>query len=107
MPPPINNIGADSSITFAISGSELNEDVKASIGPKLGLFAHNISQGSKPLTRKTAIKMPHIKNHLLALLDIVPRTSALMIALSTLIIISKRANPKTINNRENKSILYK
>src|SRR3989338_2499364 len=105
VPPPIKSIGADSSITFATFGSELKEAVKEPKNPSDGLLIHKIVQGNSPLTKKTAIKMPHSRNHLLAFLDIVPRTSALIIALSTLIITSNKARPVTMRIIENQSTI--
>src|SRR3989338_10409793 len=104
VPPPISRMGADSSITFATFGSELNDAVKEPKKPNEGLEAHRITHGSNPLTRKTAIKIPQSRNHLLAFLDIVERTSALMMALSTLMIISNKTSPKIIRIIENRSI---
>jgi len=46
--------------------------------------------------RNTAIKRPQTRNHLLAFCFIVERTSALMIALSMLEIISKRERPRIV-----------
>src|SRR3989338_2387087 len=94
-------MGADSSITFAMLGSELNDAAKEPKKPRLGLFAHNITQGNKPLTKNTAIMIPHNKNHFLPFLDIVERTSALITALSMLITISKRLSPKRVRIIEN------
>src|SRR3989338_598068 len=100
-------MGADSSITLAISGSELNDAVNAWIGPRLGLLIHMISQGRSPLTRNIAIRTPQIRNHLLAFADIVPRTWALMIALSTLMMSSKTLKPKMMSIMESQSIMKK
>jgi len=54
-------------------------------------------RGRRPLTTITANKNPHKRNHLLARLDIVVKTSALITALSMEVIISKSERPKTVS----------
>src|SRR3989344_2113698 len=103
VPPPANNNGADCSIASITLGSELNVAVNEPINPKEGLVNQMISQGSNPLTTNTAIRIPQIKNHLLAFWDIVLRTSALMTALSMPLTVSKRQSPTMIRIMEKMS----
>ena len=70
--------------------------------PNFGFVANNIKKGRRPLTKKTEVRIPHVKNHFLALLLIPPSTSALMMALSILVMISKIARPKMIKILEKK-----
>jgi hypothetical protein len=67
-------------------------------------MTQTISQGRTPRTTKTAIKIPHVRNHLRAR-DCMPcKTSALMIALSMLVIDSKRTSPRTMRRADMISI---
>ena len=104
-PPPTNSIGFDNSIDSATIGSELNEAVNASTGPSPGLAAHIITNGRMPLIRNTAIIIPQNRNHFLARLDIVRRTSALMTALSREVIISKSMRPNAVRIKNPNSML--
>jgi hypothetical protein len=49
--------------------------------------------GNRPLMMKTANIRPQLKNHFFALADIDERTSALMTALSKLVITSNKQRP--------------
>ena len=89
-------MGADDSMAVATLGSLLKVEVKAPIRPNSGEVAQTISQGRSPLTANTAIINPQSKNHFLALGFIVWRTSALMMALSMLVIVSNTKSPPTI-----------
>jgi len=79
--PPTNKNGEDSSTTLAISGSALKVAVKALTGPSEG-FAPILSAMEAFPSLRNCKNRPYIRNHLLALLDIVESTSALMTALS-------------------------
>ena len=70
--------------------------VKASQGPKPGTTTHTMIQGSTPRRMNTANRIPQVRNHLRALACMVGRTSALMMALSMLVTVSKRARPRTM-----------
>ena len=85
--------------------SEEKVAVTASSGPKPGVASQTISQGSKPLIKKTAINSPQTKNQRLALACMVDSTSALIIALSMLETTSNKHKPATIIMMENKSII--
>ncbi len=98
-------MGAECSIAATTLGSEENVAVKVPINPSSGTVKKTIKNGSKPLIRKTAIKIPHIKNQRLAFFPMVDKTSALITALSIEETVSKRARPKTINVIETKSIM--
>ena len=91
--------GDDSSTSLCTSGSPLNVAVRLPMGPRAGFAAHTMSHGRTPLIRKTAINIPHRRNHLLAFFDIVDKTSALIMALSMLIMTSKSARPAMVNRR--------
>ena len=80
----------------ATLGSLLKVEVKAPTSPNSGEVAQTISQGRSPLTANTAIINPHNKNHRLAFSFIVRRTSALMMALSMLVIVSNTKSPPII-----------
>jgi hypothetical protein len=100
VPPPIRRIGAEDSIATITRGSLLKVAKKAPTGPSPGVAVHTIAQGSTPRITKTANRSPHRRNHLRYFPSIVESTSALMIALSMLLIVSKRLKPATINRRE-------
>lgn len=89
-------MGADFSTAPITAGSELNVANSEPIKPSDGVVAQIISQGRSPLMRKTAISMPQMRNHLLAFGLIVPRTSALMTALSTLLMTSNKTRPTMV-----------
>ena len=95
MPPPESKICLELSIASATAGSELKAAVNDPIGPKPGLTAQTIAQGSAPRSKNTAIKSPHKRNHFLALLLMVERTSALITALSIEETVSKSTRPRT------------
>ena len=91
----MRRIGAAASMDSLICGSLENVAVKAPHGPSEGFVAQTIRSGSSPRTTKTAMTIPQVRNHFLALGFMVWRTSALMMALSTLLMISKRLRPST------------
>ena len=96
MPPPAKRIGADFSIDSKTTGSLLNDAVSALIGPSAGLAAQIIIQGNSPLITSTANNMPQSKNHWCTRRLIVESTSALIIALSILLIISNKHKPLAV-----------
>ena len=98
-------MGADCSIVSATCGSLLNVAVNAPKIPREGFAAKIISNGKNPRTITTAKRIPHVRNHFLALFPIVERTSALITALSILETISKRESPATTKIIERISIL--
>src|SRR3989344_99472 len=100
IPPPANNNGADCSILSITAGSELKVAVNEPINPNEGLVNQMINQGNKPLTTKTAIRIPQIKNQRLAFADMVLSTSALMTALSIPLTVSNKHNPITMRIME-------
>ena len=96
-PPPTSRTGALSWMAFCAAGFSVKVAVRALKGLRPGVMTHTISQGRIPLTPKTAIRMPQVRNHRLAFGCIVARTSALMMALSMLVIDSKTARPAIVN----------
>lgn len=99
-------MGAENSIASVTFGSPLKVAVKEPTGPKLGETTQTISQGKIPLTTNTAKSNPQVKNHLLAFSPMVDRTWALIMALSTEEIVSKRARPEIIKMIEKMSTNY-
>jgi hypothetical protein len=97
-------MGADCSIAAITIGSLENVAVNASIGPREGVDIHTISQGSNPRIAKTAINNPQVKNQRLALSPMVESTSALIMALSMLVIVSNKTRPAMIRRMERKSM---
>jgi hypothetical protein len=97
-------MGADCSIAVITTGSLENVAVKAPIGPREEVDNQTISQGSNPLIAKTAINNPQVKNQRLALSPIVESTSALIMALSTLVIVSNKTRPAMIRMMERRSM---
>ncbi len=89
-------MGADSSMAAITAGSFENVAVSAPIGPSEGVVIQMISQGRSPLMTKTAKKSPHVRNHRRAHAAMVERTSALMMALSMLLMVSKRQSPAMV-----------
>ena len=96
----MRSIGADSSIECFTAISPEKAAVKACIGPKDGLKPQTIAHGSSPRTKNTAIKSPQARNHLRAFELIVPKTSVLMMALSTDEIVSKNESPMIVIKAE-------
>lgn len=96
IPPPARSIGEDCSMASWTWGSLLKVAVRAPIGPREGLTPQTISKGKKPRTKKTAMRIPQMRNHLRAFSPMVLSTSALMTALSMELMVSKRAKPKTV-----------
>jgi hypothetical protein len=93
-------MGADCSIAAITSGSLENVAVNAPIGPREVVDIQTISQGSNPRIAKTAINNPHVKNQRLALAPMVESTSALIMALSILVIVSNKTRPAMIRRME-------
>lgn len=87
-------------------GSELKAAVNAPTSPSSGFITQTIAQGKTPLSIKTANKSPQNKNHFLAFLPIVDRTSAFIIALSIEEIVSNKINPQTVSAIANRSIFF-
>src|SRR3989338_3797179 len=95
-PPPIIKTGVDFSTDSMTKGSELKVAESDPKKPSDGTVIQMITQGSSPLMINTANRIPQRKNHRLAFWDIVPRTSALMTALSMLLTVSNKHRPMTI-----------
>ncbi len=104
IPAPLRRIGADCSIACATAGSELNVAVSAPRSPSAGFVSQRMRSGRSPRARKTAMSNPHRQNQRLAFAETVPRTSALMTALSMLLMVSKRLNPTIVSMLEKRSI---
>src|SRR4030066_931315 len=99
-------IGADCSIDSIPFGSLLKEAVNAPTGPSEGFTIQTMNQGKRPLTRNTEESIPQNKNHRRAFCCMVDKTSALIIALSILLIVSNNTNPATIKLIEIKSMSF-
>src|SRR5512146_1554998 len=99
----MSSMGADLSTASTTEGSLLNVLISAPHGPKEGVVTHTISQGRTPLMMKTAKSKPQNRNHLRARAPMVERTSALMMALSMLLMVSKRQRPATMSRAESRS----
>jgi hypothetical protein len=97
-------MGADCSIAAITTGSLENVAVNAPIGPREEVDNQTISQGSNPRIAKTAMSNPQVKNQRFALSPIVESTSALIIALSMLVIVSNKTRPAMIRRMERISI---
>ncbi len=95
-PPDRRRIGDVASMAAAIFGSLEKAAVNTSIMPIPGFASQTMTRGKRPLTTNTAKKNPHRRNHRCAFLLIPPRTSALIMALSILVIISKRERPRIV-----------
>ena len=93
VPPPIRRMVADCSMAAMTSGSLEKVAVKAPTGPRDGVESQTISQGRRPRTANTAKISPQTRNHRRVRSLIVESTSALMIALSMLVMVSKRQRP--------------
>ena len=93
-------MGADSSIAAVTAGSFENVAVSAPIGPSEGVAIQMISQGRSPRMTKTAKKSPQVRNQRLAQCAMVVSTSALMMALSMLLMVSKRQSPAMVRIAE-------
>ena len=100
VPPPMSRMGDDCSIAAMTSGSLEKVAVRAPTGPSDGVESQTISHGSRPRTAKTANSSPQIRNQRFARSLMVERTSALMMALSMLVIVSNRTRPDTIRMME-------
>lgn len=100
----MSNIGEEDSTASITLGSLLKVAINDPIGPRDGVAAQTITQGRRPRITNTAKKSPQTRNHRLAFFPIVESTSALMMALSTLLMTSKRQSPATVKNIAKKSI---
>jgi hypothetical protein len=78
--------------------------VRAPIGPRDGVDIQTISHGSAPLITKTANNNPQRRNQRRAFWDMVESTSALIMALSILVMVSNRQSPAMIRIIERISI---
>lgn len=87
--------GDDDSIAFATLGSLLKVETNAPRRPSFGDVNQTISQGKSPLTANTAMIKPQRRNQRRAFSFIVRKTSALIMALSMLVIVSKTKSPPT------------
>ena len=96
----MSRTGELSWMALRAAGSPVRLAVKASQGPRPGVMTQTMSQGRTPRTTKTAIRIPQVRNHLRARVCMPCRTSALMMALSMLVIDSKRASPRTMRMAE-------
>ena len=99
-------MGADFSIDSCTTGLLVHAADKTCIGDNDVLKAHIIKNGNKPLTKNTAIKIPHVRNQRLARAPIVESTSALIIALSMDEIASKRDRPIIVSIAENNILIF-
>jgi hypothetical protein len=97
-------MGADFSIAAITTGSLENVAVNAPIGPREDVDNQTISQGSNPRIANTAINNPQVKNQRFALSPIVESTSAFIMALSILVIVSNKTRPAMIRSMERKSM---
>ena len=100
VPPPMRRMGADCSMAAMTSGSLEKVAVRAPTGPSGGVESQTISHGRRPRTAKTAKSRPQIRNQRFARSLMVERTSALMMALSMLVIVSKRTRPAMMRMME-------
>jgi len=97
-------MGAELSMASATFGSLEKVAVSAPIKLRDGVVIHTITHGSSPRTTKTANIIPQNKNHRRALALIPESTSAFIMALSMLDIVSKRDKPIIGISNENKSM---
>ena len=93
-------MGADCPIAATTAGSLENVAVSAPMGPRDGVDIQTISHGSAPRITKTANNSPQMRNQRRAFCDIVERTSALIMALSMLVMVSNRQSPAMIRSME-------
>src|SRR5512137_290512 len=98
-------MGADCSTAAKTRGSLENVAVNAPMGPSDEVDIQTISQGNNPRTAKTAINNPQVKNQRFARSPIVESTSALIMALSMLVIISNKTRPVIIRRMERISMI--
>ena len=100
MPPPIKRTGNGLLRLLRATGSPENVAVSAPTGPRDGADIQTISHGSTPRIAKTANRRPQTRNQRRAFSDIVERTSALIMALSMLVMVSNRQSPAMIRRME-------
>src|SRR5208337_4365387 len=100
MPPPTKRTGADLLIAARTTGSLENVAVSAPTGPRDGADIQTITHGSTPPITKTANRILQTRNQRRPLSDIVERTSALIMALSMLVMVSNRQSPAMIRRME-------
>src|SRR3989338_7983684 len=99
MPPPKSKSGLDSSKYSPTCSSEEKAACQTSTKDNPGLAIQIIRNGKMPRTTKTATSIPQNKKNLRYRCGRVFNTCAFTIALSILLMISKRDSPKiTINN---------
>lgn len=103
-PPPMRRRGDDFSIARTISGLLEKVSVRACRKDLFGKKSQTIRNGRSPLTTNTPNNRPQKRNHFRAAGFMVERTSALMMALSTLDMISKRERPSMANTAGKSSI---
>ena len=101
----MKRMGADCSTAAKTRGSLENVAVNAPMGPRDEVDIQTISQGNNPRIAKTAINNPQVKNQRFALSPIVESTSALIMALSMLVIISNKTRPVIIRRMERISMI--
>ena len=87
-------------MAFSDAASPVRLAVNACHGPSSGVMTQTRNHGSIPRTPNTATSIPHVRNHLRALCCIVASVSALMMALSMLVIDSNSARPRIISTEE-------
>lgn len=87
-------------------GSLENVAINAPYGLSEGVDIQTIIQGITPRIAKTANSNPHTKNQRFARSVIVESTSALMIALSMLEMVSNKTRPAIIRMIEKRSIKH-
>ena len=97
-------IGDDASIAFATDGSLLKVDANAPTTPRLGEVSQTISQGKKPSYGKYCYDKAPKQKPSSGFFFIVRRTSAFIMALSMLVIVSKTKSPPTIKRIDIMSI---
>jgi len=97
-------MGADCSIAAITTGSLENVAGNAPVGLSEGVDNQTISQGSNPRIAKTANNNPQIKNLRFARSPMDESTSALMMALSMLVIVSNKTRPAIIRVTERRSM---
>jgi hypothetical protein len=98
-------MGAECSIAAITIGSLENVAVNAPRGLSEGVDNQTISQGNSPRIAKTANNNPQIKNHRFARSLMVESTSALMMALSMLVMVSNKISPAMMRIMERRSII--
>ena len=104
-PPPKRRTSAACSTVCLTYSIEERVALSTSRGVSPGRTAQIIIKGKTPLTTNTANRIPQKRKKRRALADIVDRTSALIIALSIEVMISKRDRPKMVKTMSRISII--